>query len=99
MPTAGYWTSATTSVRFPQDSVGKRGVSWKRIKGGINSRLAHLDREKLKKVLIACGVAAAVATAICVLVKLTPLIITLLALLGLGAVLQMWGRLQTMRPA
>jgi len=70
-----------------------------RIKGGITSRLAHLDQAKLKKVLIACGVAAAVATAICVLVKLTPLIVALLALLGLGAVIQMWERLRTRIPA
>jgi hypothetical protein len=70
-----------------------------RIKGGITSRLAHLDQAKLKKVLIACGVAAAVATAICILVKLTPLIVALLALLGLGAVLQMWERLRTRMPA
>jgi hypothetical protein len=70
-----------------------------RIKGGITSRLANLDQAKLKKVLIACGVAAAVATAICVLVKLTPLIVALLALLGLGAVIQMWERLRTRMPA
>jgi hypothetical protein len=71
----------------------------KRIKGGITARLAHLDREKLKKVLIACGVAAAAVAAICLLVKLTPLIIALLAVLGFGAVLQTWDRLRHRMPA
>ena len=88
-----------TTVRFTAKIRRQARRLSQRIKGGITSRLAHLDQAKLKKVLIACGLAAAVATAICVLVKLTPLIITLLALLGLGALLQMWGRLQTMRPA
>lgn len=87
------------TIRLARKVSRKAKTSWKRIKGGITSRLAHLDQAKLKKVLIACGVAAAVATAICILVKLTPLIVALLALLGLGAVIQMWGRLQTMRPA
>ena len=70
-----------------------------RIKGGITSRLAHLDPEKLKKVLIACGVTVAAAAVICLLVKLTPLIVALLAVLGLGVVLQMWNRLRTRMPA
>lgn len=70
-----------------------------RIKGGITSRLAHLDREKLRKVLIACGVTVAAAAAICLLVKLTPLLITLLAVLGLGALLQTWDRLRQRMPA
>lgn len=71
----------------------------KRIKGGITSRLAHLDREKLRKVLIACGVAVAAAAVICILVKLTPLIVALLAVLGLGALLQTWDRLRQRMPA
>ncbi len=70
-----------------------------RIKGGISSRLANLDREKLKQVLIACGVVVAAAVAICLLVKLTPLIVALLAVLGLGVVLQMWDRLRQRMPA
>ena len=69
-----------------------------RIKGGITSRLTNLVRDKLKKVLIACGVAAAAAAAICLLVKLTPLVITILAVVGLGAVIQMWERLRTRMP-
>lgn len=88
-----------TNVRFTAKIRRRARRLTQRIKGGITSRLAHLDQAKLKKVLIACGVAAAVATAICVLVKLTPLIVALLALLGLSAVLQMWERLRTRMPA
>jgi hypothetical protein len=88
-----------TTVRFTAKIRRRARRLTQRIKGGITSRLANLDQAKLKKVLIACGVAAAVATAICVLVKLTPLIVALLALLGLGAVIQMWERLRTRMPA
>lgn len=70
-----------------------------RIRGGITARLAHLDHDKLKKVLISCGVAAAIAVTIVVLVKLTPLLVTLLALLGVGAVLQLWDRLRSRVPS
>lgn len=87
------------AIRLARKVSRKAKTSWKRIKGGINSRLAHLDREKLKKVLLACGVAAAAVAAICILVKLTPLIIAMLAVLGLGVVIQTWDRLRPMRPA
>jgi hypothetical protein len=88
-----------SALRFARKVTRKAKVSWKRVKAGITARLANLDQTKLKKVLIGCGVAAAVATAIVVVAKLTPLIVALLALLGLGAVLQMWGRLRTLQPA
>ena len=88
-----------SALRFARKVTRKAKVSWKRVKAGITARLAHLDQARLKKVLIGCGVAAAVATAIVVVAKLTPLIVAMLALLGLGAVLQMWGRLCTLHPA
>ena len=69
-----------------------------RIKTGLTARLAHLDQATLKKALIACGIAAAVAAAIVFLAKFTPLIVALLALLGLGAVLRMWDRMQGRLP-
>jgi Flp pilus assembly protein TadB len=87
------------AIRLARKVSRKAKTSWKRIKGGINSRLAHLDREKLRKVLLACGIAAAAVAAICILVKLTPLIIAMLAVLGLGVVIQTWDRLRPMRPA
>ena len=88
-----------SALRFARKVTREAKVSWKRVKAGITARLAHLDQAKLKKVLVACGVAAAVATAIVVVAKLTPLIVAMLALLGLGAVTQMWGRLRTLQPA
>jgi hypothetical protein len=88
-----------SALRFARKVTRKAKVSWKRIKGGITARLAHLDQAKLKQVLIGCGVAAAVATAIVLVAKLTPLIVAMLALLGLGAVMQMWSRLRTLQPA
>jgi hypothetical protein len=56
-----------------------------------------LDREQLKNVLLACGIAAAVVAAIVLLIKMTPLIVTLLAVLGLAVVIQIWDRLRLMR--
>ena len=88
-----------SAVRFTARIRRKARRLTQRIKGGITSRLAHLDRDKLKEVLIGCGVAVAAAVAICLLVKLTPLVITILAVVGLGAVIQMWERLRTRIPA
>ena len=62
------------------------------------ARFAHLDRDKLKQALIACGVAAAIATTVVMLVKLTPLVVALLALLGLGAVLRILERVRNLSP-
>lgn len=86
-----------SAIRFARKISRKTKASWKRIKCGISARLANLDREQLKKVLLACGIAAAAVAAILLLVKLTPLIIALLAVLGLGVVLQMWERLRVTR--
>ena len=72
-------------------------TSWHRIKRGITTRLARLDRDKLKRVLLACGISATVALLIIALSKLTPLIVALLALLGLGALFRLWERLQVLR--
>jgi len=87
-----------TAGRFTSKVRRKARVLSQRIKAGLTARFAHLDRDKLKQALIACGVAAAVATVIVVLVKMTPLIVALLALLGLGAVMQMWDRLRNRMP-
>ena len=86
-----------SAIRFARKISRKTKASWKRIKGGISARLANLDRQQLKKVLLACGIAAAAVAAILLLVKLTPLIIALLAVLGLGVVLQLWERLRVTR--
>ena len=87
-----------SAVRFTTKVRRKVRILSQRIRDGLTARFAHLDRDKLKQALIACGIAAAVATVIVVLVKVTPLIVALLALLGLGAVLQMWDRLRSRMP-
>lgn len=86
-----------SAIRFARKVSRKAKTSWKRIKGGITARLAHLDREQLKKVLLACGIAAAAVAAIITLIKLTPVIVAILAVVGLGVVLQMWERLRVTR--
>jgi len=84
-----------SAIRMVRRVGRKARTSWKWIQAGITSRLAHLDRDLLKKALLGCGLAAAAVTAILVLVKFTPLVVTLLLVLGLGALLRMWERLQT----
>lgn len=75
----------------------KARTSWRRIKGGLHARLSHLDREQLKEVLLACGLAVVTVVAILTLVKLTPVIIAILAVVGLGVAIQMWDRVRVMR--
>jgi len=86
-------------IRFTTRIRRKARQLTQRIRAGITTRLAHLDHDKLKKVLVSCGVAAAIATTIVVVAKLTPLLVTLLGLLGLGAVLQLWDRLRSRVPS
>lgn len=74
-----------------------RGLS-QRIWTGLTARFAHLNPYKLKQALIACGIAASITTAIVMLAKMTPLVVALLALMGLGAVLRMWDRVRGFSP-
>ena len=86
-----------SAIRLARKVSRKTKASWKRIKCGINAKLGNLDQEQLKKVLLACGIAAALVAAIIMLINMTPLIVTLLAVLGLGVVIQIWDRLRLMR--
>ena len=83
-----------SALRFATKVRRQAAVSWQKIKLGITSRLARLDSEKLKRVLVACGIAVTVALLIIALAKLTPLMVALLAFLSLGALLRLWERLQ-----
>ena len=65
-----------------------------RIKARLAAKIAAIDREKLRQVLLACGIAATVVTAVVLMVKLMPVITTILALLGLGLALQLWDRMR-----
>ena len=82
--------------RFAAQIRRKTEASWQKIKLGIATRLARMDREQLKRVLLACGITGTVAVLIIALAKLTPLLIALLAFIGLEALLRMWGRLRTL---
>ncbi len=61
---------------------------WQRLKGQLNARLASLDAETLKRILTAAGVAAGVIIAVIVAIKLTPIGLALLAILGLAFLLR-----------
>ena len=63
-----------------------------RVRAGIAARIAEIGPDKLKKMLVACGITATVAVAIIALSKLTPVVFVLLAFLGLNFVLELWMR-------
>ncbi len=73
-------------------------MSWPRMKEKINAKLGGLDKEKLKTVLVACGIAAGVVVAVVAAVKLVPIAVLLLALVGLAVVIRIWDRLRKMPP-
>ena len=87
-----------TAVRITTKVRRKVRILSQRIRAGLTARFAHLDRDTLKQALIACGIAAAIATTVVMLVKVTPLVVALLALMGLGAVLRMWDRIRSFSP-
>src|ERR1043165_9746281 len=72
----------------------KSKLNWQRLKGKVHGKLAGLDREKLKHVLTACGIAAGVVLAIVLAIKMVPIAALLLALLGLAGVVRVWDRLR-----
>ena len=86
-----------STLRFAARIQRRAKVLSKRVMGSINVRLARLNPDMLKWVLMACGISAAIALVIIAMAKLSPLIVVLLAVLGMTAVLQMWARLTTMR--
>ena len=82
--------------RFAAQIRRETEASWQKIKLGIATRLARMDREKLNRVLLACGITGTVAVLIIALAKLTPLLIALLAFIGLEVLLRMWDRLRAL---
>jgi hypothetical protein len=73
-------------------------VRWEQMKQKLNAKLGGLDKEKLKTVLVACGIAGGVVLSVIVAVKLVPIAVLLLALLGLAAVIKIWDRLRRLPP-
>ncbi len=69
-------------------------IRWERIKGKFAARLAQIDQETLRSVLLACGVAVALIATVLLLVKMVPVAATLLGLLGVGLVIAIWDRIR-----
>lgn len=67
---------------------------WERIKSKFAARLAQIDQETLKSVLLACGVAIGLIATVLLLVKMVPIAATLLGLLGIGLVIAIWDRIR-----
>lgn len=67
---------------------------WERIKGKVATRLAQIDQETLRSVLLACGVAIGLVATVLLLVKMVPVAATLLGLLGVGLVIAIWDRIR-----
>jgi hypothetical protein len=84
-----------SALRFAARIGRQTKASWQRIKRGLTNRLARLDPEQIKRILVACGIAATVALIIIALAKHTALIIVLLAVLGAAALLKLWNHLLT----
>jgi len=90
------------SNRSARQSAGSAGarkkkkskISWQQMKEKLNAKLGSLDKEKLKTVLTACGIAAGVVLAVIIAVKMVPIAVLLLALLGLAGVIRIWDRLR-----
>ncbi len=85
----------------PRRRSGKRSSSdesyrakWERIKASLTAKLATIDQEKLKKVLLACGIAVGVVVAVLLAIKLMPVAVTLLALVGIALAIRVWDALR-----
>ena len=67
---------------------------WNRIKGRLAAKVAQVDQEKLHEVLLGCGVAVGIVASVVLALKLLPLAVLILAILGLGLALRFWERLR-----
>jgi Flp pilus assembly protein TadB len=66
----------------------KRKPSVSALKARLRAKLGHLDHGRLKRILIACGIAAVLVVAIIALIKSIPVGLAILAILGLGVVVR-----------
>lgn len=67
---------------------------WQRIKGKFAERIAQIDPETLRSVLLACGVAVGIVATVLLLVKMLPTALVLLALLGVALIIAIWDRIR-----
>ena len=58
------------------------------LKAELQAKLGSLDHDRLKRVLIACGIAVVLVVAIIALIKSIPVGLAILAILGLGVVVR-----------
>ena len=85
--------STKTKQSSTKASKADNASKWNRIKGRLAAKVAEMDKEKLKAVLLASGVALGIVAAAVAAIKLMPLAVLILAILGLGAALRFWERL------
>jgi len=99
-PVGAAHTNKRKSTRSEKQSGGSRSrqksktTKWQQMKQKLDAKLGGLDKEKLKTVLVACGIAASVVGAVILAVKMVPIAVLLLALLGLAVVIRIWDRLR-----
>ncbi len=78
----------------PNSARRKALTQWQRVKDLLAEKIDQVDSDKLRRVLLGLGVAAAVAAAVVLAVKFIPATLTLLGLLGLALALKLWDRLR-----
>ena len=83
-----------TRTRFVGTGNASQQSRWQRIKGKFAARIAQLDPETLRSVLLACGVAVGIVAAVLLLVKMVPTALVLLALLGVALIIAIWDRIR-----
>ncbi len=66
------------------------------LKAELQAKLGSLDHDRLKQILIACGIAAVLVVAIIALIKSIPVGLAILAILGLGVVVRFLEELRHM---
>jgi hypothetical protein len=89
MPNAGKRSRKTKQAGSDEDE-----SRWNRVKDRFVAKVAAMDKDKLKAVLVTCGVAVGVAAAVIAAIKLMPVTVLILAILGVGAALRFWDKLR-----
>jgi len=67
---------------------------WHRIKGRLATKVAQVDKEKLREVALGCGVAAGIVAAAILVLKTVPLSVLILGIFGIAVAIRIWKSLQ-----
>jgi len=81
---AGSHRSGGTASRDDSES------RWNRIKGRLAAKVAQVDEARLKAALLGCGVAVGIVVSAVIAIKLMPLAVLILGILGLAVVLRLF---------